>query len=289
MPIPVLDVPMPTFEQSAPWLEGMRQAQNVRQMQLQAKQMQIQNEFARPMLEQKLLEATLNNKMLQPKSEMAPQFAQADLQKTLSDALLAQQQAQYYGPQAQINIAKGQFGLQNPLLSQPGTAGQIGALGYMMQHPEQFKDQDYTIKPDQYERLATGVNSSGGNAQSPAGETNELPNQQGSLLDTMRQSIFGSLNEQKAKTNYYNLSPAIRAAQNPILQAAAGNNPEVAKAAGNSLMKAIDPSVNINNSDVKHIQSFLGDLNTKKTTTEILCKYFRWIDEQCRSVSTYFC
>jgi hypothetical protein len=317
MPIPVLDVPMPTFEQSNPWMQGMAQMQEIQNNQQLWKKIQA--------------EAALQ----QAKAQYAPELAQADLQKTLADASLSNQMAQWFGPKAQSEIglqgaqagyagaeadalkqslpyklAQMKFQQKYPLLSTPG-AEMWGALQYASDNPDFNKaltqmqsgnPQDLTIQPQDYGKIAAGVNASGGQAQlaptqdlgyTPANQGNVAqmlglggqpqPQQQQAIApalglggsqqqpqnvrDLMLQSLFGKMAEQKAKTNYMTAMPGIRAAANPALLAAASQNEDAAKGILDTLMQQVSPGSHPTDQNVKDFQEYASDATLRKTKT----------------------
>lgn len=137
-------------------------------------------------------------------------------------------QNQFYPDQTKLDletkrqeILKNKFGLENPLLQQTGTAGQIGALAYLMQHPElmpaQNQDtgsnngigdngQQSLFNPSRMQQQSTPNNLS---SVFPGMGTKNLPSPSGSngmpttndLTSLLAKSIFSNLRKNEANTN----------------------------------------------------------------------------------------
>lgn len=101
-------------------------------------------------------------------------------------------------------------------------------------------------------------------------QPNQVPVQQGrtqSYGDMIRNSIFADLAEKQARTNYFNTTPAIRAATNPNLLAVASTNRDVARGIANTLANQVSPGSKASEQDVDNFMQYAGDAALKKVKT----------------------
>lgn len=149
--------------------------------------------FLQPQLQEELKKSQLYNKWYEPniQSQIGLRGAQTG-QAQAHTGLLGEQtraarmQNQYLPQQLQNEIAASQFKSQNPLLGMTGSAGQIGALLYLQQHPELGQNS-----------MQQGGNV--GNGQSP--------------YDLLQQSILASLQPKTAAAKVTPLETAQQYAQ----------------------------------------------------------------------------
>lgn len=95
---------LPTFEQTNP---GYAAAQDITSLAEQMQKMraqQIQNQYLKPTLEESLERAKLENQMLQPQAQYAPQMTLADLTKSQNQAALMGKELQWYDPKMQAEL-----------------------------------------------------------------------------------------------------------------------------------------------------------------------------------------
>jgi hypothetical protein len=265
MGLPVLDVPNPTFEESNPFLAGMKYNAAIRQQQLQNEADTIKNQYLGPTLAEALQQAQLQNQITAPKAEHAEEITMADLLQQQNQGKLTGEQAQWYGPKTRSEIAlqgaqagyagaqtreansllpykikEAEFKAKYPLLSASGVAQQVGALSYMNQNPDQFNppsqqqvptvgsmDQGVQLPQDQQQptlgnALAQSIPSLFNRPQQQEQYPQQQPvpqqapvfqpqpqagapqqQQPQTLQDALRQSIFNTVNEQKAKSHLY--------------------------------------------------------------------------------------
>jgi len=119
MAIPVVNFNPETFQQANPMLAGMGAAQD-----LYAKG--IQNRYLAPMLAQQLQQAQLQNQIMQPQAQYAPQLTAADLAYKQAQAPFASAQTQ--------GILRGQIPLQQSQAALAGTESQLNQ--FKLAHPE---------------------------------------------------------------------------------------------------------------------------------------------------------
>lgn len=123
-----------TFAQANPFLAGFNAGQATINKGLLNQGQQYLNQmnaakaqYAMPEAQQQLLKDQLNNQILQPQAQYAPQL-------TLADLALKQTMPNYYNAQASLagtEAAKNQFFLNNPTTLLPGIAGSIGAYNVL--------------------------------------------------------------------------------------------------------------------------------------------------------------
>jgi len=190
MAIPVMNFPILGFEQTNPALIGAAQGTRTVSDLLANQQVQMRNkilqQYGQPMAEEALKQSQYQTQIEAPKAQYAPQMTLSDLlakqeetRRTQEAIKQMQLTSKYYPQQQEMELAQKRFGLQNPLLSLGGTAGQLGAVSYMQQHPEIYGNETPT----------GGVPG-----------TEEAPT---SMADILQKSI-GSAEEQKnARAKYY--------------------------------------------------------------------------------------
>ncbi|NTU69258.1 hypothetical protein HGB13_00295 [bacterium] len=117
MPIPVLNFPIKTFEQSQPELMGARATTDLLANTIDNQRRLIAARYMQPQLDEQLNQLRLNTDILRPQAEYAPQFTQASLADALMKAPkvqaeidriyqgqipMEQEHARYYRGQADI-------------------------------------------------------------------------------------------------------------------------------------------------------------------------------------------
>lgn len=273
------------------------------------------------MLKEQLRQQQLANALAQVQAQYAPQMTQAELEykQQMAPHLAAQtgltnEQAKYFGPSAmseislrgaQSNLAnqqvkQSQFNLQNPLLQQTGTAGQLGALAYMQQHPELFGN----INNGQAAQNGqTGNSNMLGDLNANMGN-GQIPNN-GTMADLLKDNIFADLRGNIARTNLneklaqgysYSKTPIDTKRQMLAQAAGMGIDPNEASdfftqggtvaelAAQNgldpkNLPDAIFPSTNQDISKIKFRQQALQEINTlNPILTEAIAPYAQRIN-----------
>jgi hypothetical protein len=247
MAIPVVDFQPLSFEQANPFLSGVKAIQQLFQggvqnaylpgmleQQLKAQQLAnaiagVQAKYADPMTK-----AELSYKELMPdhlkrqieelglKNQYYPRVTESEIASRLAGASLANVQAKYYPEdiksqidlrrsQVPLNAAEAamkQFQVQNPLLSQSGTAGQVGAMLYLQQNPElsgQSAPTDFSSQlgnaikgQSQIPLKPSAMNQGGVGAMAPQGNSSNFS-------DLLRESIFSDFKRKKALTDYMNV------------------------------------------------------------------------------------
>lgn len=99
-----IDYDIPTFEQTNPnYVATQKNADLLEQIQKMQYQ-KVLNQYEQPTLEESLKQAKLNNQILEPQAQYAPQMTLADLVQKQNQGKLTGEQAKWYGPTAQSNI-----------------------------------------------------------------------------------------------------------------------------------------------------------------------------------------
>lgn len=126
--------PILNFQQANPVLAGfggtqelMKNALMNQYQGLLNKQQEVSNQYQPQTLAEQLQAMKTGNALSNIELQYAPQMTQAQLNQLRANTGLTNTQ-----------VKQMQFGLENPLLNQTGSAGQVGALLYMLQHPELF-------------------------------------------------------------------------------------------------------------------------------------------------------
>lgn len=109
MAIGVLNVPILSPEQANPIMTGMQMGNQVVGQGLQNQQQMIQNQYLPQTLQQALIKAQLENKILQPQAQFAPQMTEADL--ALKQAMAPYYQSQTAETYSKIPVNEAQAGL----------------------------------------------------------------------------------------------------------------------------------------------------------------------------------
>jgi hypothetical protein len=118
--------------------------------------------------------------------------------------------------------------------------------------------------------LATSGQQQAPNAQPqqqmPQGQ---MPGMQtgGSYADLLKNNIFADLNQKQARTNYFNVTPSIRAATNPNLLAVAATNKDVARGMADTLANQVSPGSKASDTDVENFMKYAADAALRKTKT----------------------
>lgn len=184
MPIGVSSFPIVDNNLADRLLGGFQKGQQLHKNYLANELAKIQNQneqtksqFLAPSLQEQLQKAIYENQIQKPMAENADQFALADLQNKQAQAPLTRAQTQELlarVPLTQAEAKLKQFQVNNPLLSLTGTAGQVGALAYIKQHPELF------------------------------GETNSSSGQSNNYTDLLGESLFADLKRKQSITDLFN-------------------------------------------------------------------------------------
>lgn len=231
--------PIQNFQQSNPVLGGYSAVQEILKnnlmnqfQQLLNKQQQTQNQYQPQKLEQELLS-------MQNKNEMAPLLLEQQRIKnqyqpqTLEESLRSLQQRnargdvdlQNYPEKSSIELQKLKESVGNPLLGQAGTAGQIGSMLYLSQHPELLKSlqgtqtlpganpnisqgSNLSLSEDEIKKLANSNNPVVNNVTGGNGGFNPIEALQNAIeSEGKRKNAFANLNTKKANAFSFNSLP----------------------------------------------------------------------------------
>lgn len=105
-----------------------------------------QAQYLRPTLEEQLQKSRLENKWYEPnmQSQIGLRGAQAGNLGAMTEEENIKNK--YLPRKLESELASAEFNAQNPLLSSTGTAGQLGALLYLQQHPELGQQQEQSAQ-----------------------------------------------------------------------------------------------------------------------------------------------
>jgi hypothetical protein len=146
---------------------SMESSKLARQLaELHNQELQAKLPYVGPMQEQSLQKAIYENMIQKPYAQNASDFAMADLSQKKSNVGLTNAQikeALARVPFINAQTERENFLTANPLLSLGGTAGQVGAIQYIQQHPELFgstQNQTTNQSPNQSNsQIGTGLNN----------------------------------------------------------------------------------------------------------------------------------
>ena len=284
--LPMMNFKPLTFDEANPWISSVKASQEMFHQ-------SMQNAYLQQNLQSQLQAQQLQNQINTPKAQYAPQITLADLankQAETKDILegrlpLEQSEATLHGKEAKLK----DFYLQNPLMSSTGTAGQIAVMLYLRQHPELDPSNRSTNQgsvvgnvgglPMTASQLAAYRQVAGEQRQTMRDPT--MPSQQqtvgqaiqpqmnqgGTLADQLQNGILADQNQKLARTNYFNNTPAIRAATNPNLLALAGTDREAAKGIAQTLLNQVSPGAKVSDADVDNIMQYARDASLRKVKT----------------------
>lgn len=155
----------------------------------------------------------------------------------------------------------------------PMTQPQMDTLGQVMNNP----GQQQMLEPEDVlknllgkvginsERTQPNVQQAYQQQQMPQQGIQQPPQQ--SLVQQILSGINIDQQQKKARTNYFNSAPGIRAATNPNLLSVAGSNKEVARGMAQTLLNQVAPGAKVTDDDIKNFQSYAKDAVLKKTKT----------------------
>jgi hypothetical protein len=245
MGLPVLDVPNPTFEESNPFLAGMKYNAAIRQQQLANQAATIQNQYLGPALAEAQRKAELENQISAPKAEHAEEITLADLLESQNRAKLMGEQAQWYGPKTQSEMA----------LQGAQTRDLTELLPYKIQE-----------KKIEAEEAPTELQIKLMNAMAKQKATDYMTSRQTQMARALRSPELLSLastNPKIARSLAESLAASIGATQQPsqVTAQTQGQPIEVAPA------QNVPQQSNITDADVAAMQRAVADSLVKSTTT----------------------
>lgn len=212
MPTPVIDFQPETYQQANPFLTG---ASNAQDMFAKA----LANAYAPQMTQAQIDQLNLANALSKIDLQTRPQMNQANLQYRQAQIPNLQAETEnrnlinkYYPQAEQAEIAqrqaeagKAQFFLQHPLLSLPGTAGQIGALDYVQQQEQarsqQQQPHQQSFSPVNSDNMSVSPQLSGAfqqASQMPSPQQGMQQGQSKSMAQMLQDSIIGNLEKNKS-------------------------------------------------------------------------------------------
>jgi len=201
MAIGVLNVPLLSPQQGDPYHYSLGKA-------LAANRSAMENQYLPQQMEAKLNEAKLAQALQQIQLQYAPQQAQAEI--AYKQAQIPNMQARTQAMQQKLPFLKEQLEqkgrmqeakLEDPLMYQTGTAGQVGAMLYLKKHPElagmnkpvhEAQTQSEIQNPEQH----MGQVHEEGQSLAPT-------QQSGNYIDQIRNSLSSNMERQKAFSGYY--------------------------------------------------------------------------------------
>jgi hypothetical protein len=171
MGIPVQQFPLLSFEQANPIYSSMNAGAELahklmmnQQQRITNQQQVVANKYFEPTLQEQLKQLQLNNKILTPQAENAPQISEAALREAIANTLYKQAVTKDLESMLPSKLKAAELKNKYPLMGEPGIAGQFGDFQYAKENMPGFNNQ-FTVTPDQYGQLAQGVQGAGGNVQ----------------------------------------------------------------------------------------------------------------------------